>query len=139
MNKKLIFILIGVLGCVLLGMTYLYVAQLPKSSEQKTELAEVTDAGIEDGIDVASGFIAQGDYKLVIANCTSCHSSKLVTQNRASREGWQEMIRWMQANHKLWDLQSYEDPILDYLATYYAPEDEGRRRPLQVENWYNIE
>ena len=60
-------------------------------------------------------------------------------QNRATREGWEEMIRWMQETQKLWDLGPTEDKILDYLATYYAPENKGRRAQLVVDEWYEIE
>lgn len=142
MDKRRKLILIGVIGLTFLAMAYLYVAQFPNSSTPKTEIAvdKAEEAAVqEEEIDATSGFIAKGDYKLVIANCTPCHSSKLVIQNRASREGWLEMIRWMQETQKLWDLQDNEDKILDYLATYYAPEEEGRRKPLEVEEWYTIE
>jgi hypothetical protein len=61
-----------------------------------------------------------------------------VTQNRATRDGWLEMIRWMQETQKLWDLGPNEDKILDYLATYYAPEAKGRRAPVKVEEWYDL-
>lgn len=97
--------------------------------------------GIKDGIDVATGFVAEGDYMIVRAHCTACHSSKLVLQNRATRDGWKEMIRWMQATQKLWDLGENEDKILDYLSTYYAPTEQGRRAPLKIaaSDWYQIE
>ncbi|MEM6763687.1 MAG: cytochrome C [Bacteroidota bacterium] len=94
---------------------------------------------IEEGVHIATGFKAEGDYKLVIANCTSCHSSQLVTQNRATKEGWEDMIAWMQKTQKLWDLGENHDKIVTYLATYYGPEKKGRRTPLLVEEWYAIE
>lgn len=94
---------------------------------------------VENGIHVATGFKAEGDYMTVVANCTSCHSSKLILQNRATKEGWEEMIRWMQQTQKLWDLGENEEKILNYLATHYGPEDKGRRAPLAVEEWYEIE
>lgn len=100
-------------------------------------LPEQKDA-IVDGLDLGSGLVAEGDYLLVKATCTACHSGKLVTQNRATREGWEEMIRWMQRTQKLWDLGETEGPILDYLAEHYAPEQSGRRRNLVVEEWYDI-
>ena len=95
---------------------------------------------IENGIDLASGFIAEGEYQLVKTTCTGCHSGKLVLQNRADREGWLAMIRWMQQTQNLWDLGADEDKILDYLATYYPPEDVGRRANLAIEegDWYWI-
>jgi hypothetical protein len=93
---------------------------------------------VENGFDVETGFIAEGDYLMVKRNCTGCHSSKLVTQNRSTREGWEEMIRWMQREQKLWDLGTHEALILDYLAKYYGPEDKGRRQNLRIEEWYEI-
>ncbi len=111
---------------------------LPEAMTQVDQEDKITDE-IKDGLDVATGFVAQGDYVLVKSTCTTCHSSKLVLQNRASRQGWQEMIIWMQETQKLWDLGENEDKILDYLATYYGPKKKGRRSPLQVEEWYVIE
>jgi len=83
--------------------------------------------------------LVEGDYKmLVVANCTGCHSAKLVTQNRASKEGWKNMIRWMQETQNLWQLGDNEDKILEYLSTNYAPKDQGRRASLKVEEWYEL-
>lgn len=104
-----------------------------------TDTEEVQTNAIENGLDVETGFIAEGDYLVVKQHCTACHSGQLVMQNRADREGWEEMIRWMQATQKLWDLGTDEDKVLDYLAMYYAPEEKGRRSPLAVEEWYAID
>ncbi len=70
---------------------------------------------------------------LVAAQCSVCHSLALVTQNRADRRGWTDLIRWMQAKHGLWPLGEFEAPILDYLAKYYAPTSAGRRQPLGMD------
>ncbi|MCP9235772.1 hypothetical protein [Lewinella sp. JB7] len=94
---------------------------------------------VVDGLDSLTGLIAQGDYRLVKGNCLACHSAKLITQNRATREGWEDMIRWMQEKQGLADLGLHEGPILDYLATYYAPEETGRRPPLDSVKWYILE
>ncbi|MFK7921575.1 MAG: monoheme cytochrome C [Bacteroidia bacterium] len=109
-----------------------------QSEDAPTEALPISQGEVVDGHDLGSGLIAEGDYLIVKATCTACHSAKLVTQNRATREGWEEMIRWMQRTQKLWDLGENEDPILDYLAAYYAPEDKGRRQNLVVEQWYDI-
>ncbi len=93
---------------------------------------------VVDGIDISTGFIAEGDYHIVRTTCTACHSSKLVLQNRATREGWKEMIVWMQETQKLWDLGEQEEKIIEYLATYYGPVNKGRRIPIKVESWYEI-
>ena len=94
--------------------------------------------GVVDGIDTLTGLIAAGDYLLVKGNCLACHSAKLITQNRADREGWLGMIHWMQEKQNLPDLGPHEGPILDYLSTYYAPEESGRRPPLEVTEWYEL-
>lgn len=75
--------------------------------------------------------IAEG-YELVKAQCTVCHSARLVVQNRADRAGWLQMIRWMQETQGLWPLGDSEPVILDYLATHYGPLPRGRRMPLDV-------
>lgn len=94
---------------------------------------------IVDGKDVETGLIADEHYLLVKTNCTSCHSAQLITQNRATREGWESMIRWMQANQKLWDLGENESLILDYLSKNYAPEASGRRKNLENIDWYEYQ
>ncbi len=136
------------IGVVLAGLILVGVAnpgsfrssetETEKTEETPTEALPTTKGEIVDGHDLGSGLVAEGDYLIVKANCTACHSGKLVTQNRATREGWEEMIRWMQKTQKLWDLGENEDVILDYLAEHYAPEDKGRRENLVVEQWYDI-
>lgn len=109
------------------------------STEVRTvDMANVSEE-VKDGIHVPSGFIANEGFKTVLANCTNCHSSKLVIQNRATREGWESMIRWMQRTQKLWDLGENEDIILDYLSKNYAPQKKGRRAALSNVEWYVLE
>lgn len=105
----------------------------------KAQIIEVIKPQVVDGKDVATGFVAEGEYELVKATCTTCHSSKLVLQNRATEDGWRDMIKWMQETQNLWDLGENEDKIVEYLATYLGPEKQGRRAPLVVEDWYMIE
>ena len=71
--------------------------------------------------------------EIVSQTCIPCHSLKLVTQNRADRQGWLSMIRWMQEKQGLWQLGENEDKILYYLSTYYGPKKSFRRAPLPVE------
>ncbi|MEL6124216.1 MAG: hypothetical protein AAFQ02_05180 [Bacteroidota bacterium] len=96
---------------------------------------------VEGGVHLATGLAYDENFELVRAVCTSCHSSQLIIQNRATREGWQDMIRWMQATQGLPDLGTAEPKVLDYLATHYAPKDMGRRSPLDAEaiEWYVLE
>jgi hypothetical protein len=144
--KILLSTLLIILMAMVLTGSLLYTMEHPENFRPAPEVAAVAEEEapvdedlVENGIDVATGFIAEGDYKVVKTTCTACHSAKLVLQNRATREGWKEMIVWMQETQKLWDLGPAEEPILEYLATYYGPTDEGRRKPLQIEDWYMIE
>lgn len=98
---------------------------------------ETSAVVLTEGTD-ETGFV-EGNFKmLVVANCTGCHSAKLVTQNRASKEGWKNTIRWMQETQNLWQLGENEEKILEYLSTHYAPQDQGRRASLKVEEWYEL-
>lgn len=67
---------------------------------------------------------------IVQAHCTGCHSAALITQNRLTRQGWLDTIRWMQDKQGLWPLGDQEEVILDYLEKYYFPQTSGRRKPL---------
>ena len=105
-----------------------------------TLLASTEDSSkIVDGIHVETGFIQDVGMTEVINNCTNCHSAKLVTQNRMSREAWLATIKWMQETQNLWDLGENQSVILDYLAKNYAPQTKGRRQNLMIENWYELQ
>lgn len=93
---------------------------------------------IVNGIHQPTGLIVDKGVEDVMVNCGACHSLSLVTQNRATRDGWKDIIVWMQETQKLWDLGAKEAVILDYLAKNYAPENEGRRRMLEIEEWYSL-
>lgn len=106
----------------------------------KPSVPEPAVALITDPVIVAEGDFIEDEHKLlVVANCTGCHSGKLVTQNRATREGWTNMIRWMQRTQNLKDLGPDEQKILDYLTKNYAPAEQGRRANLEVEEWYELD
>ena len=96
---------------------------------------------VVNGIHVRSGLHADANLQTIIGACTSCHSSKLITQNKATRDGWEQMIRWMQKTQNLGDLGKSEPIILDYLAKYYAPKKEGRRVNIDIEaiEWYALD
>lgn len=81
--------------------------------------------------DASSGLIIAPGWQDVRAHCGGCHSLALVTQQRASRQTWLDMIRWMQATQNLWQFQpDVEDRILGYLAENYAPQPNRRRAPI---------
>ncbi len=81
--------------------------------------------------DAASGLIKNPGWELVRAHCGGCHSHALVTSQRADRQTWRDMIRWMQATQNLWQFPAdVEAKILDYLATTYPPQRSQRRAPI---------
>lgn len=94
-------------------------------------------------IDTESGLVNDANLMMVKAQCTACHSSKLILQHRFTRAGWQERIRWMQKYHKLWDLGESEKVVLDYLEKHYGPSSTPvrtalRRAPLKDIQWYKL-
>lgn len=122
----------------------LYVKNNPgvlRSSEEyknlptsETMLMELDDATISQ-----SGFINDQGASQVIQNCTQCHSAKLVTQNRLSKEGWEATITWMQDTQNLWDLGEKKELIVAYLTKNYGPVSKGRRENLTNVEWYELE
>lgn len=110
-------------------------ALLPACSREavtdKTETAAETPpvaAATEIGIDPVTGFKMSGDWELVRAHCTGCHSPKLITQQRGTAQQWLAMIRWMQKKQNLWQFDTgTEDRIIAYLSENYPP-DAARRR-----------
>lgn len=109
----------------------------------KQRLQEQNDSWdlVKNGVHVKTGLQDDPNLKVIIASCLSCHSSKLIIQNRATREGWHNMISWMQETQGLGDLGSNERIVLDYLEKHYAPEEEGRRTNLDMAaiEWYILE
>jgi hypothetical protein len=89
-------------------------------------------------LDAESGLIIDHGLMIVKSTCGACHSTKLVAQNKFSRDGWIEVIRWMQAKQNLWDLGENEVAILDYLEKNCAPQKSGRRRNLAQIEWYEL-
>ena len=103
------------------------------------KIPETDPSMVVEGIHSPTGLKAGEGLQLVITNCTGCHSAKLITQNRATKEGWESIILWMQATQNFWDLGDNLEPIISYLAEHYAPEEKGRRLPLRDIEWYELE
>ncbi|WP_430968485.1 monoheme cytochrome C [Spongiimicrobium sp. 2-473A-2-J] len=109
------------------------------SDQLVTEEPSKLEGEIVNGIHLSTGFVEGKGLVQVIQNCTNCHSAALVTQNRMTREGWVSTIRWMQETQNLWDLGDNEEIIVSYLASYYAPEEKGRRENLREIEWYELQ
>ena len=85
-------------------------------------------------LDPFSGLKMTGDWQIVLGNCIACHSPKLITQQRGTREQWLQMIRWMQKKQNLWQFDPVtEEKIIGYLAEYYPPGASQRRAALAPE------
>ena len=86
---------------------------------------------VADEIDATSGLLKNPGWELVRAHCGGCHSHALVTGQRADRQTWLDMIRWMQTSQNLWQFPpDTESQILDYLAENYPPQPDRRRAPI---------
>lgn len=94
---------------------------------------------IENGIHVRTGLIDAEGLMVVVSNCTSCHSAKLLTQNRMNAARWNETIKWMQETQGLWDLGGNQEIIVNYLVTNYPLKKKGRRMKLENIEWYELE
>ena len=82
-------------------------------------------------VDAATGLVEAPGWQQVRAHCGGCHSHALVTAQRADRNTWLEIIRWMQRTQNLWQFEpAVESAILDYLAANYPPQPNRRRAPL---------
>lgn len=87
-------------------------------------------SGAQD-VDSTTGLKVAPGWELVRIHCGGCHSHKLVTGQRADRQTWLDIIRWMQATQNLWQFDdATEAGILDYLAANYPPQPNRRRAPI---------
>ena len=111
---------------------------IDKTGEEYVEVSEENPDKIENGIHIRTGLVEGEGLMETVNNCTSCHSAKLLTQNRLSKEGWVSAIRWMQETQNLWDLGKNEVLIVNYLAKNYPPESKGRRENIKEIDWYEL-
>ena len=101
---------------LLCALALLALAQAPRAAEET---------------DRVTGLALEGDWQLVQANCTECHSALLITQNAGSRGIWQIRIATMQETHGMDELDAeVEERILNYLAEHYGQRQAARRAPL---------
>ena len=124
---------------ILTALSFLLVSMSLKQEQYRP--IPISNKALADSTkyDETTGLVVSEGLNLVIAHCTACHSSKLITQFHTDRQGWLEKIRWMQQKQKLWDLGEAEPKILDYLAKNYPPTEKvNRRANLKSINWYKL-
>lgn len=66
--------------------------------------------------------------ELVLQNCVTCHSAKLIKQHQLTRKLWDEKITWMQEKQNMWELSKEQrKKILDYLESVQGPEQQNKK------------
>lgn len=145
LNKTVYFVVFVFCMLAILTAMISYYAYDPNLSafraepEQTKVIPEEEPDKIENGIHQRTGLIEAEGLMTVVNNCTSCHSAKLITQNRMNEERWNSTIEWMQETQNLWDLGSNQAVIVNYLVTNYPPKEKGRRENLTDIDWYVLE
>lgn len=114
----------------LVGVLHLPVAEADIETNNTKSMTNSSKEHVQPAVDPQSGLVKAEGFNLVLAHCSACHSTSLITQNAMSRERWLETIRWMQNTQKLWPLGEAEPLILDYLSAWYGPKKSARRAPL---------
>ncbi|WP_159472595.1 hypothetical protein [Dyadobacter sp. 3J3] len=133
---KIIFIIFLVLGITLSSFRRDADSEIPKKNISQLSRISLSDTTKKDP---ETGLIVDENLYMVKAQCTGCHSTKLIMANHFTRDGWKQKIRWMQANHNLWELGDTEKQVLDYLEKNYAPvQMVSRRAPLKDIQWYDL-
>ena len=119
---------------------YIFNPLVFRNSHEYTNIPALVndDNLIKNGIHVKTGFIDGEGLMTVVNNCTNCHSSKIVLQNRMNVEAWNSTIEWMQKTQNLWDLGDDQKIIVDYLVSNYPPKSKGRRILLTKVKWYEL-
>lgn len=133
--------LIIVLGLGLILSSFRQGTSVESKAQIKTFAYTANATALTDTtkMDPETGLIVDENLYMVKAQCTGCHSTKLISANHFTRDGWKQKIRWMQANHNLWELGETEKQVLDYLEKNYAPvQVVSRRAPLKDIKWYDL-
>ncbi len=140
-KKVRIFLIITlIIGVGLfLYLIYLFFNQDIKSDSNEITTINKNNNKIENGIHLRTGFVDSEGLMTVVNNCTNCHSSQLILQNRMNKERWNATIKWMQETQNLWDLGANQEIIVNYLVNNYPPvETGGRRNNLANIEWYEL-
>ena len=91
--KVVLLLICSILLYALFGDQFDFNFNKPSKSQQEsaTSLQSVQEEDwdrVENGIHLRTGLVYDPQFDIIRANCTACHSGKLVAQNRATREGW---------------------------------------------------
>lgn len=72
-------------------------------------------------IDPTSGLLIDRGYQTVDAYCIGCHTAKMITRRRKTRQQWTAIVHRMQEIDKNWKLTpNTEKTIVDYLSKNYG-------------------
>ncbi|MEP1094262.1 MAG: cytochrome C [Cyclobacteriaceae bacterium] len=137
--SKLVNLALGLVAII--GGLLIYYAVDPnlsalQSKQESVAVYSTVEEEIKDGIHLKTGLVDGEGLMTVVNNCTNCHSSKLIIQNRMSADRWNSTIEWMQETQNLWDLGVNQEVIVKYLVTNYPPKSKGRREKLANIEWY---
>lgn len=83
---------------MVLAIVGLFVAAITRENAPSLEKSRIV---LTDSVDAETGLALDPNFAIVKAQCTGCHSPKLILQHRFTRDEWLSKIRWMQRNHKL--------------------------------------
>ena len=125
---------------ILFGLIILFVGYLVSNADNEPEemiIEPLEETKIDEKLH-PSGLIEAEGVTQVVNNCTQCHSTAIISQNRLNEEGWRQLIIWMQETQNLWDLGDNEQIIIDYLVANYPPLQKGRRANLADVEWYEL-
>lgn len=74
-----------------------------------------------DPRDEYHGLPREEGFELVDAYCTACHSLRIVMQQHATRERWDDLLVWMVEKQGMPALPGDErEVVMDYLATHFG-------------------
>ncbi len=138
----IVFAMVGIMtvaGIYLISDPTLSAFKKVETASEYAITPEEDEDKIENGIHIRTGLVDAEGLMMVVNNCTNCHSSKLVIQNRMNKERWIATIRWMQETQNLWDLGGNEEIIVNYLVANYPPKKKGRREILTDIEWYDLQ
>ena len=58
--------------------------------------------------------------EITAAICNTCHSLAIVKQQKQTKEGWKELLEWMEEEQGMPELGENEDLVLDYLTRQFG-------------------